>query len=296
MITLKNLETFIWVVRLGGFGHAAKRLNTTQSSVSQRIALLESTLGTPLLERLPRQVILTQKGRELLPYAEQMIRLGSDILHVIGSPDSLTGHVRLGVAETIAHAFLVELVQKVQSTYPSVVLDIEVDISRNLRDALLRGDLDIIIPSAPVLEADVRNIDLVSYPMAWVASPSLPLSSGPISLKDIARFPIITYPKNTRPYQELRDLFLKANITEFKLYGNSSLSAITRLCAGGIGIAAIPTEIISQELANNTLHILNVQDGVLPALRFSVSYVLTPDAHLLEAITQLSLEVLAAKT
>lgn len=296
MITLKNLETFIWVVRLGGFGHAAKRLNTTQSSVSQRIALLEGTLGTPLLERLPRQVILTPKGRELLPYAEHMVRLRSDILHVIGVPNSLTGHVRLGVAETIAHAFLVELVQKVQSTYPSVVLDIEVDISRNLRDALLRGDLDIIIPSTPVLEADVRNIDLVSYPMAWVASPTLPLTAEPISLKDIARFPIITYPKNTRPYQELRDLFLKANITNFKLYGNSSLSAITRLCAGGIGIAAIPTKIITQELANNTLRILNVQDAVLPALRFSVSYVLTPDAHLLEAIAQLSLDVLSATT
>lgn len=291
MLSLKNLETFVWVVRLGGFGHAAKRLNTTQSAVSQRISQLEDALSTPLLDRQPRQVVPTPKGRELLPYAEQMMRLRSEMLHVVGSTDAFRGHIRLGVAETIAHTCLVLLVQQMQKTYPSIVMDIEVDISTNLRDSLLRGDLDMIIPSAPVLEPNVRNLDFVRYPMAWVVSPQLPLPKGRITLKDIARYPVITYPKSTRPYQSIRDMFLRASITEYRMYGNTSLSAIARLCAGGIGVSVIPPQIISRELANKELRIVDVVDGQLPDLQFTISYVLTADSYLLEAISKLALEL-----
>lgn len=293
MLTLKNLETFVWVVRLGGFGHAAKRLNTTQSAVSQRIALLESALGATLLERQPRQVLPTSKGRELLPYAEQMLRLQSDLLHVIGAPDAFRGHIRLGVSETIAHTCLLHLVQKMQTTYPQVVMDIEVDISTNLRDALLRGDLDMIIPAMPILEPNVRNVDFVGYPMAWVASPALELPRTGVTLEDIAHYPVITYPKSTRPYQDLRDMFLRADITDFKIYGNTSLSAIARMCSGGIGIAAMPPEVISRELNQEELYVIDVVDAILPDLRFTISYVLTPDTHLLDAIAQFALDMLA---
>lgn len=290
MLTLKNLETFVWVVRLNGFGNAAKRLNTTQSAVSQRIAQLEGTMGAQLLERQPRQVAMTPKGRELLRYAEQMLKLRSEMIHRVSTVDSLRGYIRLGVSETIAHTVLVELVQTIQASYPSVELDIEVDVSTNLHNALLRGDLDMLIPSMPILAANVRNHDYVRYPLAWIAGPSLPLPDGPVTLNDIARFPINTYAKTTHPYQNIRDLFLRADITRFKLYGNTSLSAIARLCAGGIGISVMPPVIIESELRSGELRIVDVVDGKLPDLQFMISYVLSADAYLLESIAQLALD------
>lgn len=290
MLTLKNLETFVWVIRLSGFGNAAKRLNTTQSAISQRIAQLETSMGAQLIERQPRQVVATPKGRELLRYAEQMLKIRSEMIHKVSTADNLRGYIRLGVSETIAHTQLVELVQIIQASYPSVELDIEVDISTNLRDSLLRGDLDMLIPSMPVLAANVRNHDYVRYPLAWIAGPSLPLPDGPVTLKDIARFPINTYPKTTHPYQNLRDMFLRAGITDFKLYGNTSLSAIARLCAGGIGISVMPPVIIESALQSGELRIIDVADGQLPDLQFMISYVLSADAYLLETIARLALD------
>lgn len=291
MISLKNLETFVWVVRLGGFGHAATRLNTTQSAVSQRISKLESTVGACLIDRQSRKVVATQKGLALLPYAEQMLRLRAQMLHTIGTKETLHGHIRLGVAETIAQTCVVGLIQKMQSTYPSVAVDIEVDVSTRLRDDLLRGDLDMIIPSMPLLEPNVRNHDFVRYPMAWVASPALSLPEDHITLKDIAQYPVITYPKNTRPYQDIRDMFLRASITKLKMYGNTSLSAITSLCSGGIGVAVIPPVIIKSELQSGKLRVVNVDDGQLPDLQFTISYVLSVDTFLLDAIAELALEM-----
>lgn len=289
MIDLKNIETFVWVAQLGGFGLAARRLNTTQSAVSQRIEVLERDLGTRLLDRAPRRVTPNAKGRELLPYAEQMLRLRTEMLKVAGSTNAFRGHIRLGIAETIVHTRLTKLVEKLRATYPSITLDIEVDISKNLRDSLLAGHLDMVFLSGPVIEPNVRNLDYVRYPMAWVASPKLALPAKRLRLHEIARFPVITYSKETRPYMVIRDMFLRAGVTDFKIYGNTSLSTIVRLCAEGIGVSVIPPVVIDRELKNKELMRIKVDGGELPDLQFNISYMLTADASLLEAIATLAL-------
>lgn len=289
MIDLKNIETFVWVAQLGGFGLAAQRLHTTQSAVSQRIEVLERDLGVRLLDRHPRRVAPNAKGRELLPYAEQMLRLRGEMLKAAGSSEVFRGHIRLGVAETIVHTRLIRLVEQLRATYPSITLDIEVDISKNLRDNLLAGNLDIVLLLGAVIEPNVRNLDYVRYPLAWVASPRLALPPQSMRLDQLAQFPVITYSKETRPYMVIRDMFLRAGVTDFKIYGNTSLSTIVRLCAEGIGVSVMPPAVIGRELENKELTLIDVAGGELPDLQFTISYMLTADAYLLDAIAALAL-------
>lgn len=69
---LKQLETFVWVAKLGRFLRTAERLNTTQPNISVRIAELETTLDVRLFERDAGSVTLTPKGQALLNYAERV--------------------------------------------------------------------------------------------------------------------------------------------------------------------------------------------------------------------------------
>jgi DNA-binding transcriptional LysR family regulator len=85
-MTLKQLETFYWVCRLGGFAAAAKHLHSTQSAVSMRIQDLESSLGVPLFDRNQRSARLTAKGQDLIQYAERLMTAASEIRHRIGDP------------------------------------------------------------------------------------------------------------------------------------------------------------------------------------------------------------------
>lgn len=295
MIDLRGLETFFWVAQLGGFGLAAKRLSTTQPAVSQRIAALEGDLGTRLFKREPRRAVLTVKGRELLPYAEHMLRLRSELLKAAASSDALRGQVRLGVAETIVHTRLIELVKNVHATYPSITLEIEVDTSQNLRDNLLDGSLDIAILLGPVMEPNARNLDFVRYPLAWVASPRLALPPGRVSLQDIAHLPVITYPKGSRPPLDIRDLFLRAGVTDFRIYSNASLSTMIKLCAEGMGVSVIPPAVIERELKSGELRLIDVANAKLPDLSFTISYLLTAETYLLEAIAALALRLPAPR-
>lgn len=61
-MTLKQIEAFVWVVRLGTFAAAAKRLNTSQSTMSTRVLELESTLGAALFDRQSAPARLTPRG------------------------------------------------------------------------------------------------------------------------------------------------------------------------------------------------------------------------------------------
>ena len=71
---LRRLSSFLAVVDEGSFTRAARLLGISQPSLSQQIRTLESELGGPLLERLPRGIRLTPAGRALLPEAQAAVR------------------------------------------------------------------------------------------------------------------------------------------------------------------------------------------------------------------------------
>ncbi|WP_010628501.1 LysR family transcriptional regulator [Halomonas sp. KM-1] len=63
MLDFKELEAFVWAVRLGSFRKAAMRLHLTQPSISERISRLESSVGEVLLERSARPIQPTALGQ-----------------------------------------------------------------------------------------------------------------------------------------------------------------------------------------------------------------------------------------
>jgi len=72
---LAALQAFLSVARLASFSHAARALAMSQSSISRQITQLENHFRRSLLDRNSRRVALTDAGRRLLPYAEQLIEL-----------------------------------------------------------------------------------------------------------------------------------------------------------------------------------------------------------------------------
>lgn len=287
----KSLETFLWIVRLGSFRAAAGRLNTTQPSVSARIASLEQALGVSLFERGGRSARLTVKGRDLFGYAERLIEIRNEVLASVADPARLQGTIRLGVAETIVHTWLPDLMRRLSETFPSVALELEVDTSGNLRDGLVRQDLDVAFLLGPVSQPEIVNVELCDYALTWVASPSLDLPLEGATLQQLAAFPIITYPRMTRPHLALAEMF-RAVEPRPRINASSSLSTIVRMVTQGIGISAIPLQIVRDELARGELVALAPERAAqLPDLHFTASYPITPNGALSRSVVELAIEV-----
>src|SRR3546814_7757475 len=88
-----------------------------------------------------------------------MLQLRSKMYEAVDYANMFYGHIRMGLAETIAHTKLILLVEKMRETHPFITLDIEVDLSKNLRDDLIHGNLDIVFVAGKILEPHVRNVE-----------------------------------------------------------------------------------------------------------------------------------------
>jgi DNA-binding transcriptional LysR family regulator len=287
MVDFKSIETFLWVVTLGSFRGAAQRLNTTQPAISQRIAQLEREMGVKLLSREHRMASPTPSGRQLMVYAEKLIGLRSEMMAEVGDRSATRGVMRLGVAETIVHTWLSRLIKSVNTAYPNLSLEIEVDITPNLSARLLAQEIELAFVLGPLSAAGVCNHVLCDYPIGFLASPALGLGDGPLTVDDLAKFPIITFPRKTQPYEIVRSLFNRPDLPPIRLHASASLATVIHMAIEGLGIAVIPTAIVENELADGRLQLLSTDLKISP-LTFSASWLASPDTVAVELVADLA--------
>lgn len=289
MIDFKTLETFMWVATLRSFRGAAEKLHTTQPAVSQRIAQLEDFLGIRLLERDRRLVAPTQKGQELLGYAERLVRLRAEMVEAVGDRSTMRGLVRLGVSESIVHTWLPVLIERVNAAYPNLELEIEVDISPNLRDRLVAKDLNLAFLLGPISNPNVQTRPLCSFPLAFVHSDKIKFGKGPIALEEIVKWPIVTFSRNTQPYIALREMLDRKGLRA-TIHASASLATVVRMALDGIGIAAIPPAILKNVAPAGKLRPLKTK-AELPRLNFVVSWPHTPDSFAAQKVAEIATKV-----
>ncbi|MDZ7809958.1 MAG: LysR family transcriptional regulator [Arhodomonas sp.] len=287
----RTLETFVWIARLGSFRAAAQRLYASQPSVSSRIANLERRLGVALFDRAGRGVSLTPRGRDMLGYAERLLALQSEMLDAVAEPGAIQGSIRLGVVETIVYTWLPELIEQVNEAYPAISLELDVDTSVNLAEKLASHDLDIAFLMGPVNQPDIASQALCRYPLEWVASPTLALPPEPVPLTELARWPVITYPRLSQPHLALQRLLSRAG-ARLRIHASSSLATIIRMTVDGIGVSALPPEIIRSELDRGALRPFRAEVAP-PELAFHVAYTDTPEFTVSRAVADLAIQIAA---
>ncbi|NJN46490.1 MAG: LysR family transcriptional regulator [Candidatus Competibacteraceae bacterium] len=277
-LNLEQLKAFLAVIRLGGINKASTALNLTQPAVSSRIRNLEETLGTQLFERSATGIRMTKRGELLVRYAEQIERTASRIEKDVMDPKGVEGLLRIGVSETIAQCWLPDFISRLHQRFPNLEIEINVDISVNLREDLLNREIDLAILLGPISEYSVDNIMLPVFELAWyVSSGTDQPEDGPAGH---LRKPIITYARNTRPYRELKAELFDRIGPSAKFLPSSSLSACFRLVEAGLGVAALPRALGSEFVDAGRL--LEFDPGWVPSpLSFSVSYLGDPTSEMI---------------
>jgi DNA-binding transcriptional LysR family regulator len=279
-LSLSQLRTFYWIARLGGFRRAAEHIHTSQPAVSARIAALEERLGVPLFDRQRGGAQLTAQGRQLLTYVEQISQILDAISENVAERSAIEATLRLGVSETIVHAWLPGYVAALSQRFPRVDIDLTVDVSVNLRAGLIERTLDLALLMGPVSDYSVSNLDLPEFEMCFFAAAGLPEEGGLDSL--FRRLPVITFARNTRPFAELSHALLTRYGPEARLFASASLSACIQMVRDGIGIGALPAAVVAEEERAGRLARIDPGWQANP-LRFTASYVSNPASFVARA-------------
>lgn len=284
-INLLQLETFLAVVRCGGVGKAADQLNLTQPAVTTRIRNLEDTISAQVFDRTAKGLKLTKRGETLLAYAERFMHLSELVERDVVDPRSADRRLRLGVSETIAQSWLPQFVEELNSEFPKLSIEINVDISASLRNSLLEREIDLAILLGPVSEYSVDNIALPEFALSWYVSTKF-------DPREACSFhqPVASYARGTRPYRELKSALFEQVGPQVVIYPSSSLSACFRLVETGLCVAALPRILAKDYVARGSIQ--EFHPGWVPsALSFTASYLGDPKSHLIETAANIARKV-----
>ncbi len=257
-MNMRFLETFVWLAKLRNFRVTAEKLHTTQAAVSSRIATLEQELGVRLFDRGDREVTLTHEGGKALVFADRMVRTMHEMMGSLKDRTLYTGVIRIGVIESIIHAWFPELMARIHRTYPQLEVELSGDTTIKLMEQFGKGHLDLILQTDNVVAAGVQNLALCDFPMRWVGATSLDLHGEQLTLGDLANFPILSFSRNSGPHRFLERLFDERVGRSVHVNCMTSVSAMIRLVVDGFGLAMIPPAIIQRELANGDVQMLKL--------------------------------------
>lgn len=231
--TLDQLRAFHTVAETGGVGRAAERLHLTQPAITSRIKALEATLGAELFDRAAGMT-LTKRGHVLFKLAEQYLVLNSHVERDVMSAQGVDGLFRVGVSETIVQSWLPEFIRTLRETYPNLEIEIDVDVSWQLRDRLFSKAIDLALMMGPVSDHRVKNVTLPPFEISWFRSPDHR------DMRPDKGAPVITFSRDTRPHRQLKEALAERYGPGTTLFPSSSLSACFRMVGIGLGIGALP--------------------------------------------------------
>jgi len=289
---LRNLTTFVKVARLGSFHAAAQQLHATQPAVSARIVALEDELGVQLFVRDKSGTRLTARGTQLLPYAEKLLAISQEMREQIQQDTPQRGSLRIGITDTLAHLWLSPLLQHWRQQYPLMSFELTCDVTPALVAQLQNHQLDLALMVAqPQISPELVTEPLCSYPQYWVASPSLVSPEQISSTSDLSQYPLLSFPRDTRPWHYLRQVFSNQREQPEVIHTCSSVANLIALTCQGVGIALLPAPLIQQQLQSGELIQLSTGQAT-PELDFCCSWRLDDDRILPRLLADSGREVM----
>lgn len=283
--TLKQIESFVWVAKLGSFRATAERLHTTQPNISVRISQLESALGLKLFYRDSSSVSLTPMGYSLLGYAEKILAASEEFAQRSSRSDHEKGTLRLGVAEVIAQTWLRDYIRGLRRAFPHVDVELKIDLTINLRQELVSRALDLCLLNGPISNFNIANLDLGTVPYVWVTAPHL--ASTPAGIATLATQTILTHARDTRHFVEISAHFRELWDNPVRIVPSSSILMCLQMAIDGLGIAALPVTVAERALAAGEL-VRIPYDWQPSALTFTASFAHTPASFLLKQAAEIA--------
>ncbi|UTW11384.1 LysR substrate-binding domain-containing protein [Marinobacterium rhizophilum] len=173
-LSLRQLRLFEATVRLGRLGLAAQEQAISQSAASQALKELERALGYSVLERVGRELVVTDAGQTILPRVRQILNLSDSLTQ----PDDrrIAGILRIAASVTIASYLLPGMIARFRRQHPDADAKLEITNTEGVLSRLEKGQAQLGLIEGPALHPSLDIVPWRSDQLVVFCGPDHPLA------------------------------------------------------------------------------------------------------------------------
>ncbi len=241
-MNLRALQYFVKLADLRHFSKAAEACFVSQPTLSTQIKKLEEELDVQLVERSPKNIMLTPAGEEIAVRARQVLADIDQIRKVARrSSNPAEGTLRLGLFPTLAPYLLPHVVPKLRQRYPQLRLQLAEEKTEDVLEMLHRGQLDAALLALPVPEAglDIEVLFKEPFVLALPAQHEL-ASRKTVALDDLEGSELLLLEEGHCLREHALEVCSLAGAHERVDFHASSMETLRQMVAADVGITLMP--------------------------------------------------------
>ncbi|MDE1196094.1 LysR family transcriptional regulator [Pseudomonas sp. Bc-h] len=267
-----DLALFAQVAKSGSISRAAMELGADQSTVSRRVGLLEAELGVRLFHRSGRGVTLTERGQQLLGFANTMNDTLVEAERAMrDSAEQGPAKLCIAAQPTIARILFGSLGHALKARYPLTQVHFVEGLAADILNRLSDGAVDIAILYLPEHPGALQFDPLLSEGVQLITPANYPLKGDAIAVRDLGDIPLIlpsTHHGLRMMVESLANRYgFSANIA---LECDGSISITKRLVLENCGCTVLPAAAVVEEVKAGRLKSYRLED---PEIRRTVAIV-----------------------
>jgi DNA-binding transcriptional LysR family regulator len=244
---LHQLRTFLAVADAAHLTRAAERLRLSQPAVSAHIRALEEEFEAKLFERVASGMMLTRAGRELLPYAEQVLRAAENLRQAAQALNGrVAGRLRLGTVVDPELLRLGEFLGRAVERFPGLEIELHQEVTGAAFEAVRNGTLDASFYFGDIDSAEVAGVRLTEVAYRVVAPAAWAERVHGLGLQELAALPWVLAPPNSTVTHIVHALFAQQGIAPSKVIEADNEQVIANLVAAGVGLSVMREDLADE--------------------------------------------------
>jgi LysR family transcriptional regulator, transcriptional activator of the cysJI operon len=278
---IESLKVFCDLAETKSFTKAAEINQVTQSAVSQTISTLERRFKSLLIERSKKNFRLTPEGGVFYDYAKRILAT-CDALHskLQEIENVISGNIRVATIYSIGLHVLPPYVTKFLKRYPTVNVHVEYRLDDQVYESVLGNVVDLGMVAYPTRDPRLEIVHLRTDTLVLICHPEHPFAERKsIKVKALAGQKFINFERDIPTRRALDKIFKEHRMTVEEVMAFDNIETVKRAVEIDSGVAIVPRETITQEVANQTLAAVELENGAYArplALIYKKNKVLSP--------------------
>lgn len=259
---LRNLNTFIQTAELNSFTRAAEKLGYSQPTVSFQIKQLEQELGVQLFERIGHTVSLTQKGREVLSYAQRIVQLTNEMSNSGKTEELPEDTLYIGMAESLCQMLIIDEFASFRTQYPQLSLSVTTASTEDLLRLLDHNEVDLICTlDHHLYDVNYHIVSEEKIPAHFICSVNHPLAKKEsIDVCELLDQPFMLTEKGMSYRRLMDEQLAKLSLEITPVLQCSNPSQIAQLVEKGQGLSFLPDYVTKPFVEKGTICYLDVHE------------------------------------